>query len=327
MSTVAQVFDVRAQCTASTVVARWPLAALLLALLTGSTPSFAAPAISHGDDVTSFKFQAPRWPKDTALVYRKTQIGIHALDSLTTLYFDPQYNLQALKLLRGARRPLVVDARFNWTISSPVSFDSWSLPRIPGEKPRAVANFDMAKRIFTITLTRFGTKPIRIDSLPFHVHDFELMSLGAAMRFLESPEKPFTFELIGLDRKDRLYYKDSGRILVNYDGRVYCREMGTRQCREYVMLWADTMEYFGRVQIDAQNGDMVLLETVVPDSADIKSIRMQLVRRLAMTPGDWKRTLERSPAALRATYRSPVKRAAHDSWMQLRRAGATVSTH
>ena len=238
--------------------------------------------------IEEFAVNRERLGANTVLVYRKTNIGFTEQMALITLYIDAEGNLHALKRFRGSEKPLLVEADFDWRIFSVAHFRAWPLPRGRAEPPNAVGDYDPITKLFHIAF-HGGSKVIRVSGVPFHVHDFELMSLGQSMRQLKSLESSFTFDLIGMsdNPNEPIFYKDSGNVTVRYDRDTVCPQ-GSRVA-EYTMVYSANGKYFGRLQLDRQTRDMVLAETPGPDEPDLISMRMQLVSHSSATADDWKR--------------------------------------
>ncbi len=247
-------------------------------------------AVGGETRLDAFAFKASSVPTNTVLVYEKTNIGFPERVALITLFVDKRGNLQALKHLRNEPHPLLVEADFDTSLFSVTEFRAWQLPRKPDQLSDRIGTLDRHNGQFVVTFPGV-TKRVNVSSFPWHLHDFELMSLGYAMRFLKSVKTTFTFDLVGLsdDLKEPVPYKDSGDVTVTYETTVACGP--GRNCAEYALLWSPSGRYFGRLQLDEANRDMVLVETVGPDEPGLISMRMRLVKRSLMSPAEWKATL------------------------------------
>jgi hypothetical protein len=262
-------------------------ACLTAALLAGALGSRGVAAAAGTD---AFAFDRSRISRGTVLVYKETNIGFDEQMALETVFVDDQGNLHVLKLLHNEPKPLLVEADFDWGLFSAVHFRAWDLPRDRGQAPKAVGDYDPGSGEFRIRAAT-AMKTIKVSGAPFHVHDFELLSLGHAMRFLKSLESSFTFDLIGMsdDPHEPIFYKDSGNVTVRYERDLRYAD-GTRVA-EYSMVHTATGKYFGRLELDRGSRDLLLVETPEPDEPGILSLRLQLIRRSHSTPAAWDKAL------------------------------------
>jgi hypothetical protein len=254
---------------------------------------WCCPAVAGGVD--AFLFQRSQIPGNTILTYKETNIGFDEQMALETVFVDEHGNLHVVKLLHNAPKPLLVEADFDWGLFSAIHFRAWDLPRDPGERPKAVGDYDTASGEFRIRASTVA-KNITVSGVPFHVHDFELLSLGHAMRFLKSLESSFTFDLIGMsdDPHEPIFYKNSGDVTVKYERDLRYADGTT--VAEYSMVHTATGKYFGRLQLDRKSRDLLLVETPEPDEPGVLSLRLQLIGRSHSTPAAWDKKLAAAAA-------------------------------
>ncbi len=213
------------------------------------------------------------------------------------MYVASPTRLEVLKIEAGSEVLAYIVAELDWSRASAVELHSWHvLPKAvdvsaaaPGVlRAQATGWMDSLTSEFCAVLP-VGAGRVAVGRAPFHLYNFDLMSLNATLPGWRDPEATFTFQVIDPDfsaRPGDNFLLSRGEAALRYSGRE--RYDGV-DCRAYALGGPGMANLDGRLWTDAATGYMVAVEHPLPDNPAWHSFKLALRSVKHMDRGAWLR--------------------------------------
>lgn len=232
--------------------------------------------------VAAFRYHPDAAVSGVVLHYRKSNLdGSHA--SSIDLFLAAPDRLESFKWSAGDTTATLVKAWLEGERLTVRRFESWQVTT--GTRRMPVA---LEAKAGTDTLTiRVGDRafhtPVRL--WPWHSYDFDLASLGWAMRFLVAPERPFTVGITDPGPSQTgLTMREFGPVAVTFVRR---EDRHGRPSRRYTIDGPGLEQRGGVLWVDRETGFLVGFEIQKPDEDEMVSGKLELVGTDPMTETGW----------------------------------------
>jgi hypothetical protein len=210
-------------------------------------------------------------------------------------YVASPTRIEVLKIETGSDVLAYIVAELDWSRASAVELHSWHvLPKAadasaaaPGVlRAQATGWLDALTREFRAVLP-LGAGHVTVGSSPFHLYNFDLMSLNATLPGWRDPEATLVFHVIDPDfsaQSGGNFLLSRGEATLRYSGR---ERYGGVDCRAYALGGPGMSNRDGRLWADVATGYMVAIEHPLPDNPAWNSFKLALRSVEHMDRGAW----------------------------------------
>lgn len=253
---------------------------LLSACASSSRGGAALPA--EASAVAAFRFDAARVPVGRVVHYIKTNID-GSKPALVSIYFASNGRIEVYKSEAGLSDSAEVDAEIDWENFSPRRIAAGVIRADGSREARASLEVDGEGRI-RVTIGD-QQQVLAAPRAPFHVFNFDLMSLNATLPHLVAPEAGFTITLVEPTFGDRPgLIEDRGPITLAF---AAVEQVGGAECRKYTISGPGLRERGGALWVNARDGLIERVESPLANNPDWDSYRLERRGEETMTPAAW----------------------------------------
>ena len=254
---------------------------------------------SPSSDCDHFAFDPAKIDVGTVYHYVKSNIdGSHAID--ITVYVASESDLEVLKIEADGSGGAYVTVNMNWRTFSPSSLLSWFFLRNGQLRFQARLGVDAERHIVHVALPDQSGETA-IGHYPFHLYNFDFMSLNFAFRHLVDPEEPFEIGIADPDWNAFSAGKGSpfayyGKVLVEYVGDEEWKGVA---CRKYRVGGPGLNDEFGSIWVNKEKGHFENVEHPWRDNPGWKNFKFELQSTERMTAVQWQEFMQDQVEAMR----------------------------
>lgn len=233
-----------------------------------------------------FRYQPEKMVAGTAYNYVKTNVDGTAPENVAIYLVSPD-SVVALKYHAGAEQAGLVGARMDWNSFCVARLSSSQLFYTGEQKLFATLQYLPEEKSVLVEIVAAKLPPEKapIPRTPFHIYNFDFISLNLAFRHLIAPEKSF---VIGI--ADPTFAE--GSPVFAYKGEVEIKYLGDEQrggvaCRKYTIDGAGLQNRGGMIWVDKAAEHIVDLEIALPNNPGWQSYKLRLLSVSRMNQRAW----------------------------------------
>lgn len=238
-----------------------------------------------------FRYQPEKVATGTVYHYVKTNIDGTAPENVSVYVVTPD-SVVAFKFHPGAERAGLVGAKLDWNLFCATRLSSWQLFYTGEKRLFATLEYLPREQVVLVEIVAAGLAPekIAMKRVPFHIYNFDLVSLNLALPHLLAPEKSF---VIGI--ADPTFTE--GAPVFAYKGEAEIKFLGEEKrgevaCRKYAIDGAGLQNRGGVFWVDRERGHIVDLEMALPNNPDWQSYKLRLLSVAKMNQSAWEAFIE-----------------------------------
>ena len=238
-----------------------------------------------------FRYQPEKLTVGAVYHYVKTNLDGTAPENVSLYVVSPD-SVVALKFHPGAERAGLVCARLDWKIFCATSLSSWQLFYTGERRLFATLKYLPQEQSALVEIVAAGLAPEKtpIKRLPFHLYNFDFISLNLAFRHLIAPEKSFVLGIA-----DPTFSETPPSFA--YKGEAEIKFLGEEQrggvaCRKYAIDGAGLQNRGGLIWVDKKAEHIVALEIALPNNPDWRSYKLRLLSVGKMNQSAWEAFIE-----------------------------------
>jgi hypothetical protein len=249
--------------------------------------------------VGHFEYRPDRIETGTVYHYVKSDLK-GGNPARVVVFVATKSHIEVVKMEQGSRDFAYVTADFDWSTFSLSQITSWNL--LPNGLYRRQAHmvFDGESHTIDIQL-HGGSEQVRVEHYPFHIYNFDFLSLNYSFRHLTDPHTPFDIGIVDPT------WEDQGPVMA-YQGLVRIEYVGDEDykatpCRKYRVGGPGLNGEFGWIWVDREHGHFVNVEHPWRDNPDWDSFKFELDSIEHMTLSEWHNFLDFEREALQKSLR------------------------
>lgn len=254
----------------------------LLAPLACASRATSPTATPAAPSVAAFRFDAARVPVGRVVHYVKSNLD-GSKPALVSVYFAAADRIEVYKSEQGLDDAAEVNAWLDWSTFSIARLEAGVIRADGSREARARVEVEADGRLHV----RVGDQEQRIagPAAPFHVYNFDLMSLGAALPHLAAPAAPFAVTIVDptFGRSPGLV-EDRGAVAFTFVGE---EALGGVPCRKYALTGPGLLDRGGALWTRASDGLIERVESPLANNPDWQSFRLERVGEAPMTAEAW----------------------------------------
>lgn len=238
-----------------------------------------------------FRYQPEKVVAGAVYHYVKSNLDGSAPENVSVYLVAPD-SVVAFKFHPGTERAGLVGAKLDWKLFCATRLTSSQLFYTGEKKLFATLQYLPEEKSALVEIVGANLPPEKapIKRTPFHVYNFDLVSLNFAFRHLIAPEKSF---VIGI--ADPTFAE--GAPVFAYKGEVEIKFLGEEKrgealCRKYAIDGAGLQNRGGMIWVDKQAEHIVDLEIALPNNRDWQSYKLRLVSVSKMNQSAWEAFIE-----------------------------------
>lgn len=231
-----------------------------------------------------FLFQPDRLAIGSALHYRKSNLD-GSYPAAVSLYLADRETLEVIKVeAHGVDAPLI-RARLDWELFCADRLRSWLVTGDGARRP--MAEFSADGDAIKVHLPLAGRRDrVPIAHLPFHVYNFDLISLVLAIPHLAEPDEPFS---VGLYQPA---FSPKAPLALEYLGLAEFEPAGEVEddgvpCRRYAVGGPAFGGKTGQLWAERDSGLVRWIAIPVPDNPDWDSFMLTFERQERLDKAQW----------------------------------------
>ncbi|HEY1012005.1 MAG TPA: hypothetical protein VGE07_04815 [Herpetosiphonaceae bacterium] len=231
-----------------------------------------------------FEFRQERLPIGSAFHYRKSNLD-GSSPAAVSMYLSDGETLEVLKVeAHGVDAPLI-RARLDWERFGADRLRSWL---VTGDGVRRqMAEFSAEAEVIKVHLPMAGrNERVPIAHLPFHVYNFDLLSLVLMVPHLARPDEPFSVGLYqpGFSPRAKSALEYLG--LAEFDPAGEVEDEGV-VCRRYAVGGPAFGGKTGQLWAERDTGLVRWIAIPVPDHPDWDSFMLTFERQERLGRAQW----------------------------------------
>ena len=232
----------------------------------------------------AFHFEPARVPVGRVIHYVKSNLD-GSKPALVSVFFSSDSRIDVYKSEEGLGDSAEVSAEMDWATFSPRLLEAGVILADGTRQARARVQVEAGRRLHV----KVGPEEQRIDApaLPFHIFNFDLMSLNVALPHLALPESPFavTFVEPTFGQRPGLV-EDRGQATITFSA---VESLHGVPCRKYLLSGPGMLEKGGALWVSTLDGLLELVETPLANNPDWDSFRLERHSEERMTSDAWER--------------------------------------
>lgn len=247
----------------------------------GASAGARAPAPDAGGSA-AFRFDPARVRAGRVIHYVKSNLD-GSKPSLVSLYLASPERIEVYKSEEGLVDSAEVSAEMDWAKASPKLLSAGVIRDDGTREERALLRLESDQRLFV----KVGTMEERIDvpRLPFHVFNFDMMSLNIALPHLVAPEAPFVVTFV-----EPTFGERPGLLENRGPATVTFSTMETvhgAPCRKYIVSGPGMRDKGGSLWVSTRDGLLELVEIPLANNPGWNSFKLERRSEETMTPEAW----------------------------------------
>ena len=243
--------------------------------------------ISFGQNsIEKFRYQPNKVPVGTVLHYVKTNLNGSHPENIV-LYIAAPDRLESFKYKSPGTRSALVKATMDWDLYCAKYLESWQMFPDGKQLLLAVLKYSPTEKTVEADIKPLNRTPdkVTIQTLPFHMYNFDLSSLNVTFAHLIDPKGSFTIGLIDPT------FQDEGPV-IRYRGDVdvsfvKIERHNRATCLKYRIDGPGLDHKGGFIWVNQARGYVEDMELATPDNPEWKSFKFRLRQSRQMTPTAW----------------------------------------
>ena len=180
-----------------------------------------------------------------------------------------------------------VQAHMDWEIFSADQLDSWVVTSDGASRQQARMSVSPNEASVTVELQGMTGKT-QIGHFPFHIYNFDFISLNMSLRHWANPEGELNIGVVQPNFNPEI---DS---LLNYEGVTTLKYIGSEKrngslCRKYSLEGQWLNGQAGQLWVSQSEGHIEDMEIPIPDNPDWDDFKFNLVSIQSMDDAQWER--------------------------------------
>ena len=254
---------------------------LFLLLLSVSTGYPRQSAVTSSTD--RFRYQPDRIEVGT--VYHYTKSNLDGSKPITvSIFITSKDRLEVMKSEEGLIDSAHVIAEMDWTTFSAVKLDAGVIIKDGSREARALLQLSTKDNSVFVKVAGME-KTVPIGHYPFHIYNFDFVSLNFILRHLIDPKAGFEIGIGDPTFSEEIFaYK--GKAVFQYVGDARLHGV---ECRKYRVTGEAFGGKEGAVWVNKKRGYAENIEIPVRDNPDWKDFKFELKAVGKMNPDQWKK--------------------------------------
>jgi hypothetical protein len=230
-----------------------------------------------------FKYRPDRIEVGT--VYHYTKSNLDGSKPITvSIFVAAKDRLEVMKSEEGLTDSAHVIAEMDWSTFSATNLDAGVILKDGSREPRARLRLS-AKDNSVFVKVGGAEKTVAVGHYPFHIYNFDFVSLNFILRHLLDPKAGFEIG-VGDPTFDENIFAYKGKASFQYAGDERLHGI---ECRKYRVTGEAFGGKEGAVWVNKKGGYAESIEIPVRDNPDWKDFKMELKAIQKMSPDQWKK--------------------------------------
>lgn len=257
--------------------------------------SCASTQTEPASSTEQFAYQPERIEIRTVYHYIKSDLA-GGNPARVILYIATESHLEVVKIEQGTRDLAYVTADLDWATYSAHHMTSWNV--LPNGMYRRQAHMTFDRTTHTLdTWMPGGSERVTTEHYPFHIYNFDFLSLNYVFRHLKDPEGKVDIGIVDPT------WKESGPKMA-YQGLAHIEHVGDEtykgtRCRKYKVGGPGLNGQFGWIWADYDLGHFVNVEHPWRDNPDWSNFKLELQSVDRMSLPEWHAFVDAEIKALR----------------------------
>jgi hypothetical protein len=180
-----------------------------------------------------------------------------------------------------------VQAHMDWEIFSVDQLDSWVVTSDGASRQQARMSVSPNEASVTVELLGMTGKT-QIGHFPFHIYNFDFISLNMSLRHWANPEGELNIGVVQPNFNPEI------DALLNYEGIATLKFIGSEKrngslCRKYSLEGQWLKGQVGQLWVSQTDGHIEDMEIPIPDNPDWDNFKFNLVSIQSMDDAQWER--------------------------------------
>ena len=231
-----------------------------------------------------YKLRPERIAVGTVYHYVKTNVDGTQPEQIS-LYILSRDRIESYKFHPKGTRAGLVTAEMDWKNFVPTKLESRQVFPTGERKLFATLTLDADGRNITVSIPTAKPEPetVKVESMPFHLYNFDLASLNVTLPHLADPKKPFTVGIVDPTFKPEPLVAYKGELTVTYEKDEQRNGVETRRYRAE----GSGIGGKGTIWVNKKQGHIEDMEFDVANNPDWKTFKLKLTKTEKMTPDQW----------------------------------------
>jgi hypothetical protein len=231
-----------------------------------------------------YKLRPERIAVGTVYHYVKTNVDGTQPEQIS-LYIATRDRIESYKFHPKGTRAGLVTAEMDWKNFVPTKLASRQVFATGERKLFATLTLDPVGKNITVSIPTAKPEPetVKVDSMPFHLYNFDLASLNVTLPHLADPKKAFTVGIVDPTFKPEPLVAYKGELTVTYEKDEQRNGVETRR---YAAA-GNGIGGKGTIWVNKKLGHIEDMEFDVANNPDWKTFKLKLTKTEKMTPDQW----------------------------------------
>jgi hypothetical protein len=231
-----------------------------------------------------YKLRPERIAVGTVYHYVKTNTDGTQPEQIS-LYIATRDRIESYKFHPKGSRAGLVTAEMNWKNFVPAKLESRQVFPTGERKLFATLTLDADEKNITVSIPSAKPEPetVKVESMPFHLYNFDLASLNVTLPHLADPKKAFTVGIVDPTFKPEPLVAYKGELRVTYEKDEQRNGVETRRYRAE----GNGIGGKGTIWVNKKLGHIEDMEFDVANNPDWKTFKLKLTKTEKMTADQW----------------------------------------
>jgi hypothetical protein len=231
-----------------------------------------------------YKLRPERIAVGTVYHYVKTNVDGTQPEQIS-LYIVSRDRVESYKFHPKGTRAGLVTAEMDWKNFVARKLESRQVFASGERKLFATLTLDADGRNITVSIPTAKPEPetVKVESMPFHLYNFDLASLNVTLPHLTDPKKPFTVGIVDPTFKPEPLVAYKGELTVTYEKDEQRNGVETRRYRAE----GSGIGGKGTIWVNKKQGHIEDMEFDVANNPDWKTFKLKLTKTEKMTADQW----------------------------------------
>lgn len=249
---------------------------LFLILLIATLTALAQPPV--------YKLRPERIAVGMVYHYVKTNVD-GTQPEYVSLYIATRDRIESFKFHPKGTRAGLVTAEMDWKNFVARKLESKQVFASDEPKSFAILELDADGKNVTVSIPIIKTEieTVKVESMPFHIYNFDLASLNVTLPHLADPKKTFTVGIVDPTFKPDPPIAYKGELTVTYEKDEQSNGVETRRYRAE----GTGIGGKGTIWVNKKLGHIEDMEFDVANNPDWKTFKLKLTKTEKMTPDQW----------------------------------------
>lgn len=254
---------------------------VFLLLLSVGTSYPRQSAVTSSTD--RFKYRPDR--VEVGTVYHYTKSNLDGSKPITvSIFVTAKDRLEVMKAEEGLTDSAHVIAEMDWNTFSATRLDAGVILKDGSREARAVLQLSTGENSVFVKVAGME-KTVAVGHYPFHIYNFDFVSLNFILRHLVDPKAGFEIG-VGDPTFDENIFAYKGKASFQYVGDERLHGV---ECRKYRITGEAFGGKEGAIWVNKKKGYAEKIEIPVRDNPDWKDFKFELKAIQKMSPDEWKK--------------------------------------